>query len=183
MNVSLQRTMVALAATALLAFAPGIARAQATQSSDKVSGLLKDAKTAAYQLKTDSQELSSYSKTSITWHSHTVQVKKIKDDVNKIGSIMADLNSAKTTAAPWQKDAIDRITPLLQELAKNVEATIDHLNDTSAQVKLNTPAYHQYVKTNADLATDASNLISDFVAYDQTKAQFEELTNKLEPRN
>ena len=174
------KKMLALAVMAFVAFAPAIAKAQAAPSSDKVSGLLKDAKAAAYQLKTDSEELSSYSKTSITWTSHAVQVKKIREDVNKIGPIVTDLNNEKAMAAPWQKEAIERITPLLRELAANMEMTIDHLSDKSAQVKLNTPVYHEYVKANGEMAADLSGLISDFVSYDEAKQKFEDLTRRLE---
>ena len=78
----------------------------------------------------------------------------------------------------WQQTAIKRIEPLLKELADNTTATINHLNDN--QAKVHTPAFTDYVKANAELATDLEALIRDFVNYGSAKEKYESLGSKLE---
>ena len=45
------------------------------------------------------------------------------------------MQAARADAKPWHQDAIDRITPVLKELASNTEAVINHLNATPKQLK------------------------------------------------
>jgi hypothetical protein len=81
-------------------------------------------------------------------------------------------------ASPWQQIAIDRIHPLLQELASNTQSTIAKLNENPGRVHL--PAYKEYVSAHYDLANDLASMIADFVEYGKTRAKFESLTRKLE---
>jgi len=50
---------------------------------------------------------------------HADQIGVIKAHVNDSGKILAQLHDARAGASHWQQDAIDRITPLLQEIASN----------------------------------------------------------------
>jgi hypothetical protein len=88
------------------------------------------------------------------------------------------LRDARESGSPWQQEAIDRVNPLLQELANNLEATIDHLNNNKSA--LFAAPYPEYVQTNADLAAELHFMISDFVDYGKTKQKFQNLQQKLE---
>jgi len=64
-------------------------------------------------------------------------------------------------------------------LAMNVQATINHLNKDRGH-PLQTSEHKEYLKTNAELATNMAALVSDFVEYGETKDKFEKLTQRLE---
>jgi DNA repair exonuclease SbcCD ATPase subunit len=155
-------------------------RAGEVPDSYKVSQLLSQAKTQAYQLKEDASALQSFvgSATELQAQSHAVVLNQIKDHVNTVGRQLAQLEQNSTDASPWQKTAIERIRPLLQELASNTTNVINRLNQHPNQLR--TGAYKDYVEANADLAAQLSEMIADFVDYGKTKNRFERLGDKLE---
>lgn len=165
-------------AVALLSTVPIVSAAQSARDSEEVSGLLAEAKTESIQLKQDAEEMNSFVRSKTSWQSHASKLNAIKQHANNLGELVAKMNSAKATASPWQQQSIDRITPLLRELAASVTSTIKHLSDN--QNRLQHPPYPDYAATNADLASDLSQLISDYVAYGEAKHKSEDLAQKLE---
>jgi len=164
----------ALALVGLMALIPGWTPAYG--DSAQVTSLLRRANTSATQLKNDSVEMESYARSQLQWQTHARQVNLIKEHVNNSGKILADLHEARDTAEPWQQEAIDRITPLLQELASNTTSIIDHLNEKQQTWH---PEYESYLKSNAEVATDLSNLIRDYLAYGEAKSKSESLGKTL----
>jgi hypothetical protein len=165
-------------AVAVLSTGAVIGAAQSVGNSEEVSVLLSEAKREAIQLKQDAEEMDSFVRSKMSWQSHASKLTAIKQHTNNVGELVAKMNNAKATAAPWQQQSIDRITPLLTELAASVTSTIQHLNDN--QNRLQHPPYPDYAATNADLASDLSQLISDYVAYGEAKRKSEDLERKLE---
>lgn len=153
-----------------------------SKDSSEVSGLFSEAKTEAVQLKHDAEELKSFTRSNLHWQTHAAKVNEIKQHVNKSGELLAKMMNARSTASPWQQQTIDRIEPMLKDLAATVESTIDHLNKRPQQ--LQTAPYREYVDTQTDLATNLAEVISDYVEYGKSKAKSEELAEKLEvPEN
>lgn len=150
-----------------------------TPDSKEVSDLLSQARTQAAQLNRDASDMESFTHSNVGWQTHAYEIMMIRDNVNAMGKTVAKLNEAQTEASPWQKTAIGRINPILQELADNVGATIDHL-DAERGKYLNTPEHQEYLKTNAELAAKMSTLVSDFVDYGETREKFQTLSRKLE---
>jgi len=164
---------LALASYSLVAVL--IASAQPT-GSPEFSKLLADAKAEAYELKKDSEDLDAFTRSNLSWESHSAKVEQIKGHLNNAGKLLARMKQAEATSVPWQKDAIVKIESLLQELAQNLQGTINHLNENQARV--HAPAFKEYVKANYEMATDLETLIRDFVAYDQAKEKFEHVASK-----
>lgn len=177
MVTHLKKTGFPFAAALLLGLAVfASAGARAFAASADVSKLFQDAKMSAAQLRRDANQMEAYSKSRLSWESHAHQINQIKEHINKTGKIVADLHEARDGAAAWQQDAIDRITPLLQEMASNTESIINHLNDRQQTWH---PEYQEYLKSNAELAADLSKLIGDYVDYDSAKARTQEMEQKL----
>lgn len=164
----------AAALVGMMLFVPGWTPAYG--DSAQVTKLLREASTSATQLKNDSVQMESYAGSQLRWQTHANQVNRVKEHVNNSGKILADLHAAHDTAEPWQQEAIDRITPLLQELASNTTSIIDHLNDKQQTWH---PEYTGYLKSNAEVATDLSNLIRDYLAYGEAKSKSESLGKTL----
>jgi uncharacterized protein (DUF2342 family) len=146
--------------------ASSTARAADVPDSEHVSKLLSEAKTMAFQVKEDAVTMESLTRMNVGWESHAVAINQIKEDVN-----------ARGEASPWQRTAIDRIQPFLDELGGYTAAVIDHLNGTPRH---NIAEYKDYLEANADYAADLAAMISDFVNYGNTKERLERLTIKIE---
>ena len=170
-----------LAGPAMFLLAAGslmIPTALRAADSPEITKLLTDAKAEAVELKADSDDMESFTRSTMTWRGYGSQLEMIKGHVNNAGKLLAKLKDAEATGSAWQQTAIKRIQPLLQELADNTTATINHLNDNQSKVHM--PAFTDYVKANAELATDLEALIRDFVNYGSAKEKFKSLGSKLE---
>lgn len=122
--------------------------------------------------------METFTRSKLSWQSHAQQLSLIKEHVNKCGEVVQTLNDAKGEGSPWQQTAIERVTPLLSEMAKNIEGTIEHLNNNQSRVHL--APFKDYVVANYDLANQLAALINDFVDYGKSKDKFENLGDKLE---
>ena len=162
--------------TSVLLLCSAIAPAQGENS--EVSRLLSDAKQKAAVLSEDADKMEGLTHTDVSWHSHSEMLEKTKQDTNDLGRVVEKLKAAHDSASPWQRQAIDRIMPLMTELANNTTAAIGQLNKT--QSRPTSTSYTEYLKANSETAHDLATMISSFVRYGQTKAKFEKLSQQLE---
>lgn len=146
--------------------------AQIAMAAD-VSSLFQEAQATATELKKDAVTMESYARSNLSWQSHSAQIAPIREHINKAGLILSQMQSARQDAKPWHQDAIDAITPVLKQLATNTESMINHLNANPNRLK--DPNYTQYLKSNAQLASDLSAAVDNIVDYDDTKTKMEEL--------
>lgn len=171
------RYAVALLIAGVAVTSPAL-KAADVPDSEHVAKLLSDAKTMAFQVKEDAEMMESYTRSNVTWQGQAVAINQVKEHLNALGRQVAKLKEARTAASPWQKVAIDRINPFLDELAGYTEAAIEHLNKHPE--RLTTPEYRDYLEANADYAGDLAAMIADFVNYGNTKNRMERLSTKLE---
>jgi len=148
--------------------------------SEQVSKLLSETKTMAFQLKEDAATMESFTRMNVSWESHKITINQIKDHVNALRGQVQKLNEAKVTASPWQKAAIDRITPYLDELEGYTLAIIEHLNGETTHTLAE---YKDFLEANADYSSDLAAMIGNFVDYGKTKAKVQNLGAKLEVPN
>ena len=157
--------------------APSTLNATDVPDSEQVSKLLSEAKTLAFQIKEDAVTMESYTRMNVTWEGHAAAINQIKEHVNALGRQVAKLKDARSSASPWQKTAIDRIDPYLDELGGYTSAVIEHLR---GEPKRAPAEYKDYLEANADYASDLAAMIADFVDYGRTKERLERSTTKLE---
>jgi hypothetical protein len=132
----------------------------------------------AFQLKEDAEQLETFSRATGSWASHVEAINKIKENVNIMGRLLAKLQENRTSAALWQRTAIDRMTPIAKELAANTTTAIEHLNKNPE--RLTTPAYQNYLEAIADSASNLASTIAEFVDYGKTKQRLDRLVKVLE---
>ena len=145
---------------------------------EQVSKLLSEAKTIAFQLKDDAVTMESFTRMNVSLEAHAVAINQIRDHVNALERQAAKLNDAKGGALPWQKAAIDRIEPFLDELGGYTSAAIEHVNKRPGLI--NTAEYKDYLEANVDYSGDLAAMIAQFVDFGRTKERLERLTEKLE---
>jgi len=150
------------------------------EDSEQVSNLFSEAKTEAHELERDAELLDVFTRSVLSWESHSRQISLIREHVNKAGEILAHLHEARDTAAPWQQQAIDQITPWLKELASNTQSAIEHLNEKRDDIRFRAGEYQDYAVANYDLAKELAALISHYVDYERNKAEFARLGEKLQ---
>ena len=146
--------------------------------SPEVAELLTQAKSHALQLRDDAHLMHQFSLMNLSWESHAEQIATIKDHVNNLGKVLKQMSDRQEFASPWQQSAIERITPLAQEMASNIETTIEHLNNNKS--RLHMPQYKEYLSANSEVASSLSELISDYVTYGKSKSNYDQLRKKLE---
>jgi hypothetical protein len=180
----LKRTLLAFAATALLATslaavpAPKVARSPEHDFVKEASGLLTEAKSIFVQLERDADEFHAMSRSGqLSWQTHAGKLNTIKAHVNKAGRLVRRLNDIRPVAAPWQQAAISRITPMLTQIATNTQRAIEHLNEN--QDRLLAPEYNEAAATIFEMSSQVSKLTSDFVEYEGTKTKLEQLQASL----
>jgi N-acyl-D-aspartate/D-glutamate deacylase len=146
--------------------------------SEQVTQLLSEAKTQAFQLKEDASTMESYTRSNANWESHSAAVNQMKEHINAAGRTLKKLEDAQHTASPWQATAIDRIKPLLKEIASNTSTVIQYISKKPE--RLSTNEFMDYIRTNSDVADRLAGLVADFVDYGITKSRLERLNSKLE---
>jgi len=151
--------------------------AQTSAMAADVTDLFQEARTTATQLNRDAAMMESYTRSNLSWQTHSAQISRIKENINNAGSILSQMHAAREDAKPWHQDAIDGITPALKQLAANTESIINHLNENPRRLK--DPTYQEYLRSNAQSANELSAAISNVVNFDSTKTRMEELEAKL----
>lgn len=154
--------------------------AGAVPDSEQINKLLSEAKTQAFQLKEDATTMESFNRVNVSREGQALQINVIREHVNALGRTEVKLKDAEALASTWQKMAINRIVPFLDELNGYTSAVIEHLN---GETRHTFAEYKDYLEANADYATDLAKMIDDFVAYGRTKDRLQRLTETLEVPN
>ena len=175
---SIPRKLAFLCALFLVPFV-GMQRASAeTPDSPQITQLLNDAKSHAVEAEKDASTLDTYTRSRVSWKLHIYELDSMKQHVNEMGKIAADLQDLEATGSEWQKQAIHQVMPLLRDMAGNLNKTIEHLNENQNRIHM-TP-YREYTQTNYELAKRTAELIRDFVDYDEALAKANAIEDKLE---
>lgn len=174
--VRLLRHLTYLAVFAAFVATP-ISRAQ-VQDSVEINNLLSQAKIQAGLAVNDAEKLDSFLRSNVSWQTHAMSLESMKEHVNELGRIHMELTNVRDQGSAWQQDAIDQIEPLLQSMADNLTATMNHLNENVNRVRM--PTYRDYVKANYELAQKTSQAIDDYLEYSKVKVRTHQLELKLE---
>jgi len=143
--------------------------------------LLSQAKTAALLADNDAAAMDTFAYSKLSGQSKALELDSMKEHVNNLGKVHKQLTDARAEGSPWQQEAIDRIDPLLRDLAAQINSTINYLNDMNKnQSKANSEQYLNYTHANADLTGRMADMIRDFVEYGKAKSKAEALSRKLE---
>lgn len=166
-----------LFALTLLMVGTSPASAQVADSAH-VTHLLTNAEHYSNLAANDAEILESFTRSKLSWQSHSAQLELIRENVNNLGKVVQQLNDARSEGSPWQQTAIFRINPLMREIAAQLTATIDHL--TANQSRIEMKPYQDYTRATYEVTRRAALTISDYVEYGRAKARAENLQQKME---
>ena len=148
------------------------------EESDQLAQLLGEARNEAGELARDADETESLVRNDVSWQTHAAMLDSVKEHVNNMGRIIDKLTATRSSGSELQEQAVDRILPLLKELAANTTAAINYLNQNKAR-PIGEP-YTQYLKENADTAHQLASTVSSLFEYEKTMNKMGELKNKLD---
>jgi hypothetical protein len=146
--------------------------------SQQLTQVLGEARDEAAELARDADEMESLIRTDVSWQTHAVMLDHIKDHVNNMARIVAKLTETRTSGSELQEQAVDRILPLLKDLAVNTTAAINYLNQNKSRPL--TDPYNQYLLDNADTSHQLSSTVSSLFEYEKSMTKIAKLKNKLE---
>lgn len=152
----------------LLAFSSGLGAIEPPRSPG-VAQLLSAAKDQASDLNNDIATLDFFAASESGWKTHAAITALYADRIAGLRNLAARLAAVRPSASPLEQATIDRIVPLLQGFASCAEAEINTLN--ANQSRLATGEYKDYLKVNATLAGEFSDLIGSSVNFGKTMAE------------
>jgi hypothetical protein len=173
-----KRQLVVGTLVALLSFSLPTRVFALREESDQLAQLLGEARAEAAELAKDADKTESLIRTDVSWQTHADMLNQVKDHVNNMARITDKLTAARSSGSELQEQAVDRILPLLRELATNTTNAINYLNQNKSR-PLADP-YKQYLKDNADTAHQLASTVSSLFEYEKTMAKMGDLKNKLE---
>jgi len=147
------------------------AQAPAAQDSPEVTKLLKQARGQAVQLQRGADRLESYKHSNLSRQTHASQLNTTKEHVNDLGKTLDQLEARQAQASAWQRRAIAEMRPMLEQLAGHTTDAIEHINQNPHQVRH--PDYHDTLSAKSDLSTQLADLLNDYLAYGEAKANLE----------
>lgn len=173
---SVLTTLKRTAILGILLLSPVFAKAQ-TADSPAITDLLQESKQHAVLTLQDAERLEAYTRSTLPWQSHASRLIHMKEHANDLIKDFNKLSSMRNEGSPWQQEAIDHITPLLQQMSSDLSVTINHFNENKNRVQL--PPFPDYARANRELMEKTSRLISDFVDYGEAKAKTDVLEKTM----
>ena len=174
-------TTVAIKGMALLALSLSLGlvmKAQAITDSVAINKLLAEVKVHSLEADEDADTLHSWARSGqISQQTHGRKLSEIKQHVNNLIRDTNKMSSMRAEGSAWQQEAIDRIKPLLREVADHLTATIEHLNANQRGVKM--APYLDYARANYDFVHKCHQLIADLADYSAAKAKADVLEKNL----
>ena len=146
--------------------------------SDQPTQLLGEARMEAGQLAYDADQTESLIRNDVSWQTHAEMLNSVKEHVNNMARIIDKLTAARSSGSELQEQAVNRILPLLKELAANTTAAINWLNQNKTR-PIGEP-YKQYLTENAETAHQLESTVSSLFEYEKTMNKMGELKNRLE---
>ncbi|MDE3200508.1 MAG: hypothetical protein KGN79_06250 [Acidobacteriota bacterium] len=167
----------------LLAVGPVAQRAWAGPDDDNanVNNLLDQAQYQAERLARDTNAMTGQIRSDVSWQALSDQLVRERAHVNDLGKLIHQLQSSRIDASRWQKESIDRVVPLLQDVANDTTDQIEYLNKHESSFYA--PRFHKWANQNAKLSHEFAGMVTDIVQYGKDRAELARLRDNLDQPN
>jgi hypothetical protein len=155
-----------MAALLAVAFSISSAFAVKPKPSIEISILMGQARADATQADIDLTALETYSMANIPWQVHFLRLQQIHVHVGHLLKDVSQLKAIASKGTPGQQDAINRLDPLVQTMASNINAAIKYLNRNHSTV--NMPVFTDQVRVNRLLIDSICNVARAHAPKDNT---------------
>lgn len=165
---------------AMLFGSVSVQRAWAVRNTESsaVQDLLFQAREEAVGLDVDAGQTETLVRSDMDWQTHAAYLASVAEHVNRLSAIIEKLQTERENGSQSQLEAIDRVTPMLREIAANTTNAINYLNKNQTRPLVG--EYATWLRENAVSAHELAQLISATVEYGQTKSKLESLAAQLQ---
>jgi len=101
--------------------------------------------------------------------SHRDKLTALKGKVNRMGQEISSLRAERESLAPWERQAIDEILPLLQATAENTESAIEYFNEHGDRLWMET--YRDYADRIRQGSEQIAKILRNYLKYDKLRDQ------------
>jgi hyperosmotically inducible periplasmic protein len=146
-----------------------------TPAQKEFDGLLKQISANAAIASRHAETLESHTRAGsrLQYETHAAELNRARNAINAMGSDFRRLQELRPSSLPWQQVLMDRIGPVLADLASHTTEAIDRLSTERGQ--LTTPEYRDAVLTMYAHAAQARNLITVNLDYAQARERLNRL--------
>jgi uncharacterized surface protein with fasciclin (FAS1) repeats len=112
----------------------------------------------------------------ISWETHAHKLTVMKDHINDMGKMLAELEGMKSNATLFQEKAIEAARPHLKDLAQRVEKAMSWLNEDRASI-----SKAEYKENLHGIWSDADQLyrnVDTVIDYHEAKMRLQELAEE-----
>jgi hypothetical protein len=168
------------AMTAAIDHADGAAEDPSSRVVQIASNLLGQVHSLAEHLKSDAATLEHLNRDDHSRRSQAHALYEIRDEVGSMGRLLGQLLQIRDEVQPWQRQAIDRITPTLESLASRTEAAIQHVE--ADRGPLSAPQYQEHVCAIAEAAAEVHQSLGVYLAYAEGQQRLDQLVKSFEEK-
>ncbi|MGE5113264.1 MAG: BON domain-containing protein [Acidobacteriaceae bacterium] len=146
-----------------------------TPAEREIERLLKQISSQAATVGNHGEKLESFTRVSsrLQYQTHAAELMAVRDAINAMGSGFNRLQELRSAAPPWQQSLIDRMEPVLVDLAGHATEAIERLNGERRQ--LPSQAYRDAVGDLSASANQVRDLISVNLDYAQAREKLDRL--------
>jgi hypothetical protein len=173
--------------TALIAWVLPLAQARSKPKDASVEvqamGIFEEIEASSAEIADVADELAARSKGPTNPEIYLDGLDTLKLDVNSIGRELKTLDAERASLAPWEVEALDRTTSLMQDVAANAEKAMETYN--SDRNHLWATSYPVIAGNASDEADQVKALLSGYLKLAKTHAQENRLEHdlKVAPQN
>lgn len=150
------------------------ASAATTPIAAGVTSQMKEAKQASYDLRDTADRLHAIARSGRhSWQSHSSYLNDARDQVNRLGKMLASLEDLKPESTESQQTAIEGMRARLVRTADALTGAIEMLNDHRHNIYFS--EYRQAVQTVSQQASSLYETLDAVLKYEAAKARFEGL--------
>jgi hypothetical protein len=140
----------------------------------EVTKQMNEAKQASYELRDAADRLQMITRgRNHSWHSHSSYLSDARENVNRLGKMLASLEDLKPHGTESQQIAIEAMRPRLVHTADALTNAIELLNDRRHNVYFS--EYSEAVQTVTEQANSLHETLDAVLKYEAAKDRFEGL--------
>lgn len=114
----------------------------------------------------------------ISWKAQSARLARARNDINTMGDDLEQLHQMNTRLEPWQQSLIQKITPRAYEMADQLDAAINTMNQYQSKDHLALTEYPQNINQIYRNANQISDTIGTVTQYAHAEQKMEAL-NKM----
>jgi hypothetical protein len=157
--MSMKNTYCPATLTATLAFTLSIGAQAAPNPQTQISLQEMDSSSAAIAMTADKMELTATPFSDPDEQQEGLDL--LRQDMNEIGRDLRTLEAERQALPEWESQALDRVSPQLKEIARNVERSIAQFN--YARNHLWTTSYRENLAAIADQAKEINHALTGYL--------------------